>query len=64
MGFLTNWDPYRQGPWYFKWSFGSALVVLGAWIFLCAHWDSKWVTFIYGFENNIFSAYSSISPII
>ena len=52
---LLDWlDPHKQGPWYFRWGFWSILACAGAWLFLCAHWDSQAVTSVYGFENNFF----------
>lgn len=45
--FLHWLDPYRQGPWYFKWGFWSVLIILGAWAFVCSHWNSGWLDSLY-----------------
>ena len=49
--FPNPWDPYKQGPWYFKWGTWSLLFVLGMWAFLCAHWNSEGVELVYGYRN-------------
>lgn len=52
---LLDWlDPYRQGPWYFKWGFVSFVVVVGACWWGISHWDSNFIKsaldniFVYG----------------
>lgn len=40
-------DPHHQGPWYFKWGFWSLLFFVGSYIWLCAHWNDKWLDTLY-----------------
>ena len=47
MRFLLDWDPYRQGPWYFKWGFWSRLFCVGLFCWLCLHWNSRWLDTLY-----------------
>ena len=39
---MFTWlDPFRQGPWYFRWGFWSLVIFIGTCVFCCVHWDSR-----------------------